>query len=102
MIDCNGQTIIQITDILKKQKFLQPTPGYKLKGFSRRGLPKFSITQSDDVRQRMAREILHPMVKIQHHVSITILLRCSREMLMIITVRCRRLSRSRQPGSNLR
>ncbi|KAB8079477.1 meiosis specific protein Hop1 [Aspergillus leporis] len=66
-LHCNGQTIIQITDILKKQKFLQPTPGYKLKGFSRRGLPKFSITQSDDVRQRMAREILHPMVKIQHH-----------------------------------
>ncbi|KAF7594337.1 DNA binding protein [Aspergillus hancockii] len=66
-LHCNGQTIVQITEILKKQRFIQPTPGYKLKGFSRRGLPKFSIFQSHDVHQRMTREILHPMVKIKHH-----------------------------------
>ncbi|KAE8132254.1 meiosis specific protein Hop1 [Aspergillus pseudotamarii] len=65
-LHCNGQTIIQITDILKKKGFIQPTPGYKLKGFARRGLPKYSIPQSENVRQSLKKEIFHPMVKIKH------------------------------------
>ncbi|KAE8339212.1 hypothetical protein BDV24DRAFT_136467 [Aspergillus arachidicola] len=65
-LHCNGQTIIQITDILKKKGFVQPTPGYKLKGFARRGLPKYSIPQSENIRQRLKKEIFHPMVKIKH------------------------------------
>ncbi|KOC11181.1 hypothetical protein AFLA70_224g001561 [Aspergillus flavus AF70] len=65
-LHCNGQTIIQITDILKKKGFVQPTPGYKLKGFARRGLPKYSIPQSENIRQRLKKEIFHPMVKIEH------------------------------------
>ncbi|KAB8273398.1 meiosis specific protein Hop1 [Aspergillus minisclerotigenes] len=65
-LHCNGQTIIQITDILKKKGFVQPTPGYKLKGFARRGLPKYSIPQSENIRQRLKKEILYPMVKIKH------------------------------------
>ncbi|KAE8386892.1 meiosis specific protein Hop1 [Aspergillus alliaceus] len=66
-LHCNGQTIIQITEILKKQGYLQPTPGYKMKGFARRGLPKYSLSQSENVRQRLTREVFHPMVKIKHH-----------------------------------
>ncbi|KAF9885193.1 DNA binding protein [Aspergillus nanangensis] len=31
-LHCNGQTVIQITDLLKKKGFIQPTPGYKAKG----------------------------------------------------------------------
>ncbi|KNG84254.1 putative meiosis specific protein Hop1 [Aspergillus nomiae NRRL 13137] len=70
-LHCNGQTIIQITDILKKKGFVQPTPGYKLKGFARRGLPKYSVPQSENVRQRLKREIFHPMVKIKHLYALT-------------------------------
>ncbi|TQB76114.1 DNA binding protein [Monascus purpureus] len=66
-LHCNGHTVIQVTDLLRKQGFLQPTPGYKSKGFLRKGLPKFNIPQSEDVRRRMEREILDPMAKIRHH-----------------------------------
>ncbi|KKK13584.1 hypothetical protein AOCH_002751 [Aspergillus ochraceoroseus] len=64
---CSGSTVIQITNRLRKEGFLQPTPGSKSKGFLRKGLPKFRVPHSEDIRQRMKREILDPMVKIQHH-----------------------------------
>ncbi|KAE8148245.1 meiosis specific protein Hop1 [Aspergillus avenaceus] len=66
-LHCNGETIVQITDMLKRQGFIRPTPGYKLKGFARRGLPRYSVPLSENIRQRLVREITHPMVKIQHH-----------------------------------
>ncbi|PYH94719.1 hypothetical protein BO71DRAFT_409099 [Aspergillus ellipticus CBS 707.79] len=66
-LHCNGQTVVQITDLLKKRKLLQPTSGYKSKGFLRRGLPKFSIPALKDAEQRLQEEILSPMIKIQHH-----------------------------------
>ncbi|KAG2418035.1 hypothetical protein HFD88_001135 [Aspergillus terreus] len=66
-LHCNGQTTVQITDLLKKRGFIQPTPGYKAKGFVRKGLPKFGLVPSDDVYRRMEREIFEPMLKIQHH-----------------------------------
>ncbi|PYI11599.1 meiosis specific protein Hop1 [Aspergillus sclerotiicarbonarius CBS 121057] len=66
-LHCNGQTIVQITDILRKRKLLQPTPGNKAKGFMRKGLPKFIISSSEDIQQRLQGEILSPMIKIQHH-----------------------------------
>ncbi|KAM0094498.1 hypothetical protein ACP6JD_001963 [Aspergillus fumigatus] len=66
-LHCNGQTIIQITDILKKQNILQPTPGYKQKGFLKKGLPKFKISPSEEIQQKMKEEILNPMAKIGHH-----------------------------------
>lgn len=69
MIDCNGQTTVQITDLLKKRGFIRPTPGYKAKGFVRKGLPKFGLVPSDDVYRRMEREIFEPMLKIHNHVS---------------------------------
>lgn len=57
-----------MTDVLKKEKIILPTPGYKAKGFIRKGLPKYSIFPSDDVYQRMDRDIFGPMLKIQHYV----------------------------------
>ncbi|EAW06931.1 putative meiosis specific protein Hop1 [Aspergillus clavatus NRRL 1] len=66
-LHCNGQTVIQITDILKKQNILQPTPGYKQKGFLRRGLPKFNIPSSDQIQLKIKNEIFNPMTKIGHH-----------------------------------
>ncbi|RHZ65847.1 putative meiosis specific protein Hop1 [Aspergillus thermomutatus] len=66
-LHCNGQTVIQITDILRKQNILQPTPGYKQKGFLRKGLPKFKISPSVEIQQKMKEEILNPMAKIRHH-----------------------------------
>ncbi|PWY94465.1 meiosis specific protein Hop1 [Aspergillus sclerotioniger CBS 115572] len=66
-LHCNGQTIVQITEILRKRKFLQPTPGNKAKGFLRKGLPKFIIPSSEKTQQRLQEEILNPMIKIQHH-----------------------------------
>ncbi|RAL03820.1 putative meiosis specific protein Hop1 [Aspergillus ibericus CBS 121593] len=66
-LHCNGQTIVQITDILRKRKLLLPTPGSKAKGFMRKGLPKFIIPSSEAIQQRLQSEILSPMIKIQHH-----------------------------------
>ncbi|KAH8435334.1 putative meiosis specific protein Hop1 [Aspergillus melleus] len=64
---CNGQTVIQITDLLRKKGILQATPGYKAKGFLQKGLPKFSVSASDEVRQMIDREILDPMLKIKQY-----------------------------------
>ncbi|PLN84714.1 putative meiosis specific protein Hop1 [Aspergillus taichungensis] len=66
-LHCNGQTVVQITDLLKKRKLLLPTQGYKAKGFVRKGLPKFYIPTSEDVRERIRKEIMDPMVKIGQH-----------------------------------
>ncbi|KAL5355156.1 HORMA domain-containing protein [Aspergillus floccosus] len=66
-LHCNGQTTVQITDLLKKRGFIQPTPGYKAKGFVRKGLPKFGLVPSNDVYERMDREVFEPMLKIYHH-----------------------------------
>lgn len=67
--DCNGQTLVQIIDLLKKRRLLQPTPGSKVKGFSLKGLPRFMFPSSGDIQARLQAEILSPMIKIQHHVS---------------------------------
>ncbi|RHZ69383.1 hypothetical protein CDV55_102220 [Aspergillus turcosus] len=69
-LHCNGQTVIQITDILKKQNILQPTPGYKQKGFLRKGLPKFKISPSEAIQQKIKEEIFNPMAKIGHHYAV--------------------------------
>ena len=61
--------MVQATEILKKQGFLQPTPGYKSKGFVRKGLPKFTVPATEEVRRRTEAEILDPMAKIGQHVG---------------------------------
>lgn len=61
--------MVQITDYLRKQGYLQPTSGSHSRGFTKKGLPKFSIPDSEDVRKRMEMDIFDPMAKIQHHVS---------------------------------
>ncbi|KAL2009742.1 hypothetical protein VTN00DRAFT_5549 [Thermoascus crustaceus] len=66
-LHCSGQTVIQVTDLLKKQGLLQATPGNKSKGFLEKGLPKYSIPQSDEIRERIRREIFDPLAKIEHH-----------------------------------
>lgn len=58
-----------MTELLRKRELLEATPGYKSKGFSRRGLPKFFIPASEDVQRTIEEEILDPMLKIRHHVS---------------------------------
>ncbi|SPB52237.1 unnamed protein product [Aspergillus niger] len=67
LIDCNGHTTVQITDLLKKRRLLQPTPGSKVRGFSLKGLPRFMFPSSGDIQLRLQAEILSPMIKIQHH-----------------------------------
>ncbi|RAH55830.1 meiosis specific protein Hop1 [Aspergillus piperis CBS 112811] len=66
-LHCNGHTLVQIIDLLKKRKLLQPTPGSKAKGFSLKGLPRFMFPSSGDTQARLQAEILSPMIKIQHH-----------------------------------
>ncbi|KAN0083657.1 HORMA domain containing protein [Elaphomyces granulatus] len=66
-LHCNGHTVVQVTDLLRKQGFLQATPGCKSKGFLEKGLPKYSIPRSPEMKERIRREILDPMVKIKHH-----------------------------------
>ncbi|KAI5291701.1 DNA binding protein, partial [Ascosphaera acerosa] len=66
--NCNGHTIVQITDLLRKQGFLVATPGSKNKGFSSTGLPKFRIPFSTHMRARLRREVFNPLLKIEHYV----------------------------------
>nr|XP_001393148.2 meiosis specific protein Hop1 [Aspergillus niger CBS 513.88] len=66
-LHCNGHTTVQITDLLKKRRLLQPTPGSKVRGFSLKGLPRFMFPSSGDIQLRLQAEILSPMIKIQHH-----------------------------------
>ncbi|KAI5298365.1 DNA binding protein, partial [Ascosphaera atra] len=65
--DCNGHTIVQITDILRKQGFLVATPGSKSKGFLSKGLPKFRIPFCAKMRERLRREVFNPLALIEHH-----------------------------------
>lgn len=60
---------MQVTDLLKKQGLLHATPGSKRRGFTEKGLPKFSVPDSSEVRERLQQEIFDPFVKIAHHVS---------------------------------
>ncbi|KAK2757653.1 DNA binding protein [Arachnomyces sp. PD_36] len=68
-LHCNGQTIVQVTDLLNKQGLIQATPNSKRKGFTQTGLPKYRIPDSPKVRERLQQEIFDPFVKISHHVS---------------------------------
>ncbi|KLJ10566.1 hypothetical protein EMPG_14052 [Blastomyces silverae] len=69
-LNCNGQTIVQITDMLRKQGFLLATPGSKSKGFVEKGLPKFTLSSETAVRQRLRNEIFNPLAKISHHYNL--------------------------------
>ncbi len=48
---------------------MQPTPGYKPKECIRKGLPTFIVPEKPKVREIIQRDIMNPMVKIEHHVS---------------------------------
>ncbi|OAT02764.1 meiosis specific protein Hop1 [Blastomyces dermatitidis ER-3] len=69
-LNCNGQTIVQITDMLRKQGFLLATPGSKSKGFLEKGLPKFTLSTETAVKQRLRNEIFNPLAKITHHYNL--------------------------------
>ncbi|RJE20030.1 meiosis specific protein Hop1 [Aspergillus sclerotialis] len=71
-LHCNGNTVLQITDLLKKRGFIQPTHGYKRKGFPQSGLPKYHIPHSEEVNQKIQNEVFDPLVKIGHHYSIRV------------------------------
>ncbi|WEW60661.1 hypothetical protein PRK78_006148 [Emydomyces testavorans] len=66
-LHCNGQTIVQITELLKKRGLLKATPGYKSKGFAEKGLPSFVIPEAQDVHETIDQEIFNPLAKISHH-----------------------------------
>ncbi|GAD92959.1 meiosis specific protein Hop1, putative [Paecilomyces variotii No. 5] len=65
-LHCNGQTVVQVENLLKKQGFIRPTPGNKSRGFLATGLPKYTIPQSPENKVRMRREIFNPVAKIEH------------------------------------
>ncbi|PGH02712.1 hypothetical protein AJ80_08809 [Polytolypa hystricis UAMH7299] len=66
-LHCNGQTVLQVTDMLKKQGYIQATPGSKSRGFMDKGLPKYRIPDNPEVRDRLRKEIFNPLAKIAHH-----------------------------------
>ncbi|KAL1956286.1 hypothetical protein VTO42DRAFT_7459 [Malbranchea cinnamomea] len=66
-LGCNGNTIVQITDMLRRRGFLQATPGSKSKGFLSKGLPKFTVPDSPEIRDKLKKEIFNPLSKISHH-----------------------------------
>lgn len=61
--------MVQITDMLKKEGFIQATPGSKSKGFSKKGIPKYRVPMTSVMRERLRHEIFNPLAKIEHHVS---------------------------------
>ncbi|EEH09193.1 conserved hypothetical protein [Histoplasma capsulatum G186AR] len=70
-LNCNGQTIVQITDMLRKQGFLLATPGSKSKGFLEKGLPKFTLSTEPAIKERLRNEIFNPLAKISHHYNLS-------------------------------
>ncbi|OJD10318.1 hypothetical protein AJ78_08626 [Emergomyces pasteurianus Ep9510] len=69
-LGCNGQTIVQITDMLRKQGFLHATPGSKSKGFLEKGLPKFTLSTEFTIKEKLRNEIFNPLAKISHHYAL--------------------------------
>ncbi|KKZ60919.1 hypothetical protein EMCG_00680 [[Emmonsia] crescens] len=69
-LKCNGQTIVQITDLLRKQGFMHATPGSKSKGFLEKGLPKFTLSTEPAIKERLRNEIFNPLAKISHHYNL--------------------------------
>ncbi|KAL1859932.1 hypothetical protein Plec18170_001879 [Paecilomyces lecythidis] len=66
-LHCNGQTVVQVENLLRKQGFIRPTPGNKSRGFLATGLPKYTIPQSPEHKSRIQREIFNPVAKIEHY-----------------------------------
>ncbi|KAL4867754.1 hypothetical protein BDV12DRAFT_170783, partial [Aspergillus spectabilis] len=62
-----GVVAAQVTKFLKDAEILKPTPGYRMKGFKSKGLPHYMLIDTEDVHERIKREIMDPMVKIKHH-----------------------------------
>ncbi|KAK2826886.1 hypothetical protein FQN49_007357 [Arthroderma sp. PD_2] len=69
-LHCSGNEVVQITELLRKNGFLQPTPGSKRRGFAEKGLPRFRVPDSEETRQRLRQEIFNPLAKISHHYMI--------------------------------
>ncbi|EGD93486.1 hypothetical protein TESG_01030 [Trichophyton tonsurans CBS 112818] len=65
-----GNEVVQITDLLRKNSFLEPTPGSKRRGFAEKGLPRFRVPDSENIRHRLRNEIFNPLAKISHHYMI--------------------------------
>ncbi|KAL3475470.1 HORMA domain-containing protein [Aspergillus californicus] len=64
-IHCNGPEIVRITNQLVAKELLKPTFGYKMKGFLKKGLPKYTIPDLEDVRLTIHKKIMDPMVEIK-------------------------------------
>ncbi|OAL62938.1 hypothetical protein A7C99_5323 [Trichophyton rubrum] len=69
-LHCSGNEVVQITDLLRKNGFLEPTPGSKRRGFAEKGLPRFRVPDSENIRHRLRNEIFNPLAKISHHYMI--------------------------------
>ncbi|KAI9370851.1 HORMA domain-containing protein [Aspergillus egyptiacus] len=66
-LHCPGTAIARITDSLREMGILQPTPGHKMKGFMKRGLPRYRINESEEIHEKIQKDIMDPMAKIKHH-----------------------------------
>ncbi|EZF35487.1 hypothetical protein H101_00974 [Trichophyton interdigitale H6] len=69
-LHCSGNEVVQITDLLRKNGFLEPTPGSKRRGFAEKGLPRFRVPDSENIRHRLRNEIFNPLAQISHHYMI--------------------------------
>ena len=65
-IDCNGDTVVQVRDLLKKRGFLRPTPASRSRN---QRLPMFRIPDSPAIREKLKKEIFNPLANISHYVS---------------------------------
>ncbi|KAL4808262.1 HORMA domain-containing protein [Aspergillus unguis] len=64
---CTPPASSRVKEFLKRKAVLHPTPGLKPKESARKGLPAFFIPNQTEVHRVIQEEIMHPMVKIQHH-----------------------------------
>ncbi|KAL1964046.1 hypothetical protein VTN77DRAFT_7592 [Rasamsonia byssochlamydoides] len=66
-LHCTARTVTQVTNLLKKNKYLQATPGSKSRGFPAKGLPRFIVPQTEEMQQRLKSEVWDPYAKIVHY-----------------------------------
>ncbi|OJJ59606.1 hypothetical protein ASPSYDRAFT_57174 [Aspergillus sydowii CBS 593.65] len=67
---CSPPAFARVKEFLKRKAIMQPTPGYKPKECIRKGLPTFIVPEKPKVREIIQRDIMNPMVKIEHHYTI--------------------------------
>jgi len=69
-IHCNIQDAARIQKRLRREGFVEATPGSHSAGFSRTGKPKFTASKSGENRARLFKTYFEPTFEIGHHFAL--------------------------------